>query len=474
MLAESKQHQAQPGLLIRPSPPDIKRGTQPYLLRRSLPILRFRVTRTYAFAGIDSRLVPAASIRSCFRDLTASRRFWSLSRVFRLAELLVHRVRIPLRRRIRHASHTRDDTESLVVRCRLDSGEVGWGEGLPRDYVTGESIDDAWRLVLAQPWADLLPLEWTSLGDLVARLASPLPLREVPAGSRPCFGNSLRCAVELALIDAACQAAYQPLMAVTRLVPETLAIRHLSPKVRYSAAVTAQSGWREWIRLLKLKIYDFGDVKVKVGVTGRDDVASLRRLRRILGDSIDLRIDANCAWTPDELPDRIAPLRQFQLSAIEQPVPHQHVQDLARIRDRIGVPIMLDESVACLEDLHAAAEQGWADLFNLRLSKCGGLIPSLRMAAAAHQAGLGYSLGCQVGETGILSAAGRHFACSVAGLRYREGSYDRHLVRETLLREDITFRYGGWASALTGPGLGVTVDETAVHRVSCATHRWTP
>jgi L-alanine-DL-glutamate epimerase-like enolase superfamily enzyme len=403
--------------------------------------------------------------------------------VLRLAELLVHRVRIPLRRRVRHASHTRDDTESLVVRCRLESGETGWGEGLPRDYVTGESIDAAWQLACAQPWGQILPREWADLPDLVGQLGligqvagsgqpGVIPLQGVSPGTRPCFGNSLRCAVELAILGAACQAANQPLMAVTRLVPETMAIRKLSPRVQYSAAVTAMPGWREWIRLLKLRVYDFGDVKVKVGVSGRDDAVSLRRLRRVLGERIDLRIDANGAWRPDELVEKIAPLREFRLSAIEQPVPHELVAGLAAVREAVGVPIMLDESVASIEDVYAAAEQGWADLFNLRLSKCGGFIPTLRMAAASHRAGLGYSLGCQVGETGILSAAGRHFACSVDGLRYREGSYDRHLVRESLIREEITFRYGGWANALTAPGLGVTIDEPAVQRVTSATHRW--
>lgn len=67
---------------------------------------------------------------------------------------------------------------------------------------------------------------------------------------------------------------------------------------------------------------------------------------------------------------------------------------------------------------------------------------------------------------GILSAAGRHFATSVAGIRYLEGSYDRHLVRERLTVEDATFGYGGRAPALTGPGLGITVDADAVRRVT--------
>ena len=103
---------------------------------------------------------------------------------------------------------------------------------------------------------------------------------------------------------------------------------------------------------------------------------------------------------------------------------------------------------------------GYGDLFNLRLSKCGGFVAALRLAALAKANGLGYQLGCQVGETGILSAAGRHFAASVGGIAYHEGSYDRHLVRDSLLEKDITFGFGGWAPALDGPGLGVTVSPS--------------
>jgi muconate cycloisomerase len=84
------------------------------------------------------------------------------------------------------------------------------------------------------------------------------------------------------------------------------------------------------------------------------------------------------------------------------------------------------------------------------------------LAAIARDAGLGYQLGCHPGESGILSAAGRHWTSSVAGVRYLEGSYDRHLFRRLVTREDITFGYGGRARALTSPGLGVTIDTTVL------------
>src|SRR5262249_43902559 len=155
------------------------------------------------------------------------------------------------------------------------------------------------------------------------------------------------------------------------------------------------------------------------------DVYRLRTLRSVLGVRRDLRVDANEAWAPEEVARRIAELKPFGVSAVEQPVAHEHVRILAGVRRQTGVPVMLGESLCGPFDAERAVEGGTCDLFNLRLSKCGGFIPSLRLAQFARRHGLGYQLGCQVGETALLSAAGWHFASSVAGLRYAEGSYDR-------------------------------------------------
>src|SRR5262249_11284801 len=145
---------------------------------------------------------------------------------------------------------------------------------------------------------------------------------------------------------------------------------------------------------------------------------------------------------------------------------HEEVATLAELRKTIQTPIMLDESLCGEVDAERAVQSGWCDLFNIRLSKCGGFIPSLRLTQMAKRHGLAYSLGWHVRETAILSAAGRHFATSVSDIRYLEGSYDRHLVWERLSQEDITFSRGGWAPALVGCGLGVTIDPARVEWVT--------
>ncbi len=387
----------------------------------------------------------------------------------RIAQLVAYHVRIRLKKPIRHASHTRSETDSVVVQCTLDEGHIGWGEGLPREYVTGETIDTVLAQVRDTDWRSQLSAAFQNLSDAIS-ICDQISLPR-PSDVRDCFGNSLRCAVELSILDAAARAEGVPLSHVTMLVPEALAIAKSRDRVRYSGAITTSGTWGQRIKAWKMRLFGFHQVKVKVGAEGVDDAEALRRIRKIVGPKVDLRLDANEAWTCENLEQKLAPLLKFDVTSLEQPVPHEQVAGLAKVRPRIETPIMLDESLCSASDGQRAIEAGLCDLFNLRLSKCGGFLPSLRLAAMAHRAGLGYQLGCQVGETGILSAAGRHFAASVDQIRYLEGSYDHFLVKERLTKEDLTFGYGGFAPALTGPGLGIHIDENQLRQVTQAEER---
>lgn len=385
----------------------------------------------------------------------------------KVVELTAHHVRIPLRKPIRHASHQRIDTDNVVVRCVLDTGHVGHGEGVPRDYVTGETIES----VLAHLQASDLSAQVSPCRDFEAavRMAEQLRLAPQPDDDRQIRGNAARCAVELALLDAAGQCFGEPLATVTRLVaPDLHAPR---PRIRYSGAITSARGWKLKFSAWAQWAYGLKQIKIKVGIAGYDDVGRVAVVRRRVGRRVDLRLDANEAWTPAEVVERIRSFAPFAVSAVEQPVAHEHVGCLAAVRQQVPTPIMLDESLCGMVDAERAIAAGTCDLFNLRLSKCGGILPSLRLAQRARAAGLACQLGCQVGETAILSAAGRHFATTVGGLRYLEGSYDRRLVREALATTDLTFGYGGVAPALTGAGLGIAIDPAALARVTVRTVR---
>ncbi len=390
----------------------------------------------------------------------------------RIHRLTAFHVPITLRRPVRHASHERSANDTLIVRCVLDDGSVGWGEGLPRTYVTGESIDSAWRQLEQTRFESLLETRFDSPAAAAAAVDA-LILADVPADPgvivRECFGNAVRCALELAILDAACRSAHMPLGSLIGQLPQSAAFADCREQVFYSGAITSESPRKQWLSALKMRLFGFRHIKVKVGARGIADADCLRRIRLVAGSSVNLRLDANEAWHCDELESRVAPLLRFRPSCLEQPVPHAETPGLAAIRSQLSVPVMLDESLCSRADAEKAIAGKWCDAFNIRLSKCGGLVRSLELVQLARQHGLFCQLGCQVGETGILSAAGRHFACHVPDLRYVEGSFDRFLVRETLVEPDITFQYGGRGPRLSEPGLGVAVDECRIRALALRT-----
>lgn len=374
-----------------------------------------------------------------------------------IRKLEMLRIDVPLRKPIKHASHERTTSENLVVRVELESGHVGYGEGVPRSYVTGETIETTFKALEGVDWARTIGMP-ASFADVVRRLER-LTLPEIESDPRGMAGNAARCALELAVLDAYGRAFGESVGRAIELVEIKGLERFDAPcGVRYSAAITAESRRKEIVSAIKFRLYGFRDVKTKVGVAGQDDPRRLETLRCILGRRIDVRLDANEAWRADELLAKVAPLLRFRPSVLEQPVAHAEVDALAELRPRLGVPVMLDESLCGWPDAVAAVEKKTADVLNVRLSKCGGILPSLRIMALARRSGLGVQLGCHPGETALLSAAGRHVACRVDGIRDLEGSYDRHILRANLTRDDLTFSYGGRAGPLNGPGLGVQVD----------------
>ncbi len=387
----------------------------------------------------------------------------------KIRSLTAFELPIELKTAIRHASHVRRHNDTLIIRCELTDGSIGWGEGLPRTYVTGESIASVWRHLQATDFEQLADACLASPTDAVVALTA-LRLADVPADKditpRECFGNSVRCALELSLLDAVCRSTDCSFSDVIHKLPAADELFAPRDDVHYSGVITAATGLQQWRNTLKMKVFGFRQVKIKVGTAGIDDVISVGRARRILGRHVDLRLDANEAWDCDQVVTRIQTLEPFAPTCLEQPVPHSQVQGLADVKSCIATPIMLDESMCCEADASRAIAAGTCDLFNLRISKCGGIIPCVRLAALARQHGLGYQLGCQVGETGILSAAGRQFACNIGQIRYLEGSYDRFLVRSAVTREDLTFRYGGRATRLHAPGLGITVNENIIRQTA--------
>ena len=365
---------------------------------------------------------------------------------------------IPMRIRFEHARAGRASSTGLLVRLALDGGAVGWGEGIPRDYVTGETLATAVAIIRS---------------DYAARLAADAPLATVPIESDGIVHNAAWCACELAYLDALGRSRRQR---VADMLAGTFGLKPHRLLRRVSAVLSAGPVEKTRRNLRLMRLLQFRDYKLKVGADANQDEANLAEVGRQLGRGLrrrrgptrrTLRVDANGAWDLEEAVRQAAGLARWRVVAVEQPLAKGNEAALADLRRRTSVPIMLDESLLTLAEAERLVAGGCVDLFNIRVSKNGGLVQSLHLAALAHRLGLDFQLGCMVGETGVLSAAGRIFLELVGRrARFSEGSYGRLLLGSDVTRERLSFGYGGFVRAMTGPGLGVHVSMRKVRSVA--------
>ena len=359
---------------------------------------------------------------------------------------------LPFRFSFNHALAERSLTRNTFVQVTLSDGTIGFGEGVPRSYVTGETAEDALDAVSQRYGPALLGRDLRDPADVTEVLdeaAAALPA----SWTRP--PGAGWCAFELAVLDAAGHRFGLP---VSHWLGPVRA-----PVLTYDAVLPFSSAAAVVTLAGLIRSLGITQVKVKVGKDLDTDVSRLRLLRSLLGSDADLRIDANCAWTDEQALVAIEALRRYRISAVEQPVSADDIQGLQRLTAACPEAIIVDESLRTVAEAETLADAKACDAFNIRVSKCGGLRASMRIAEVAADAGITVVVGAQVGESGILSAAGRHLAACLAP-RYLEGSAGRLLLREDMTRERVLPGRAGRARPHAGPGLGVTVKTDVLRR----------
>ncbi len=365
----------------------------------------------------------------------------------RIRSITLYHLELPFAQAFSHSVKHRTVSETLIARVESNQGVVGFGEGAPRPYVTGETLDGAMTSIASEIWPTLRTITFpalrttTDLGLISRLIPTPAPQDRVR-------WHAYRCAVELALLDCLLREAG---IGLAELLPAR------RQRIRYSGVVGTVSV--EEARRLGRQMKRAGLSAIKVKVGSGDDVARLKAVREVCGPEMSLRVDANGAWNVEEAASMLAQFEPYRIDAIEEPIVCRDPGALRSLKQRTAIPIVVDESLATVEDALALVEAGACDIFNIRVSKCGGLVPSLDIAEVAHTHGVQVQVGAHVGETAVLSAAGRHLAAAIPRVRFVEGSFGTHLLTEDVSEEDIRFGYGGEAQVLTGPGYGITVQE---------------
>ena len=352
---------------------------------------------------------------------------------------------IPMVAPFRIALGVTSAADCLFVRLSTDAGVSGWGEATPFPPITGDT--QAINAAAAEHLAPLLlgkdPLD---IEGRVAELARCLA-----------FNSSVRSAFDMALHDVAGKVAGLPLYALLgggrRQLTTDVTIGLADPETMARQALELARG-------------GVPAIKVKLGTTADEDVRRVQRIREAVGDELPLRLDANQGW---DFPTAVTVLTRLSAAGIEyceQPIAHWDVDNFRRLRERVSIPLMADESVFDHHDAGRLAAGGCCDFFNIKLAKSGGIRTALRIEAVAAAYGARCMLGCML-ETRLGLTAAAHVVSARPNIRYVD--LDSHFQ----LAQDPIVGGGRWEHGTielpSEPGIGAAVDPAFLERAEHVT-----
>jgi muconate cycloisomerase len=218
--------------------------------------------------------------------------------------------------------------------------------------------------------------------------------------------------------------------------------------------------------------YGVGIVSLKVGPARnwRVDVEKILAIRAAIGDSVGIAIDANESYDLSTGTTMLAALQQAggSVAYFEQPMNRSNLAELAALRHRTGVTVVLDESVITLADALRAAQANAGDGFVVKLSKLGGVTGCRRLIGITRAAGLAHTFGgnsqanlleaaCYAHLVAAFPTGDRYAAEFILGLGIFDADPICRLVSGMALQS-------GRVTPPNAPGLGIEVDMNELER----------
>ena len=326
-----------------------------------------------------------------------------------------------------------DSVANVILEIRTAEGAVGLGAASPEPGVTGETLE-ACRANLEER-----NLSWLVGQD--AREAASL-CRETEA--RMPRSPAARAAVDIALHDLLGQHVGLALVDLLGRAHEALPTS-ITIGIKGVGETLAEA--EEYLGR------GFTILKVKTGLDLEEDLERLSRLRERVGPTIRIRVDANQGYGLEQTARLFEKTAALAIEFVEQPLPADAVPLLRSLPEEWRDRIAADESLLDASDaLSLVSSPRACGIFNIKLMKCGGVRPALRIAAIAETAGVALMWGC-MDESRISIAAGLHAAFASPATKYLDldGSLDlaRDVVEGGFILEDGVMR------TTDAPGLGL-------------------
>jgi L-Ala-D/L-Glu epimerase len=211
----------------------------------------------------------------------------------------------------------------------------------------------------------------------------------------------------------------------------------------------------------------FRIIKIKLGKQPEEDVERVKQIRKAVGDSIALRIDANQGWNFDQADYALNHLAAYQIDFCEQPMRHWADHLLPELKKRSPIKIMADESVFTHHDANRLITQQACDYVNIKLAKSGGILEAIKINEVCQQNNIACMMGGML-ESRVALTAFAHFATAFNNVLFYD--MDTCLLGHTTDPVLNGATYQGYQVCLpNGIGIGADVEEsflTTLEKVS--------
>lgn len=355
-------------------------------------------------------------------------------------------LQIPLKEPFRISGGEVAVKDAIVVTAETDSG-IGLGESAPMASSFGYSSDTpegCWEDLSERIVPLLMGKSFGSIDDIAA-------LAEGWEGSRFAVAGA-----ETACWDLLAQSRHET-------IAELLGAAHsyVNMQVESGLAVGLYPTVVELLKAIDTHLGE-GYRRVKIKIAPGRDVDLVRAVRQHFGDELPLMVDANGAYTRDDI-DLFRELDDLDLLMFEQPMADDDLDGLAELQAAVTTPVCLDETADSLERTAEAIRRGAGRVVNIKIQRVGGFGPALAM----HDLCQANGVACWVGtmpELGVGQGQGIHLA-TLANCKYPtdvEPSARWFVDDYVVPRIELTSP--GLLSVPTRPGLGYQVDAAKIRR----------
>lgn len=193
-------------------------------------------------------------------------------------------------------------------------------------------------------------------------------------------------------------------------------------------------------------------IKLKAGRDLKKDLARIKMIKKISKDKINIQLDLNQGLNFNQAVWLGRIIEKLGISAWEEPISFDSFKQLRNLKEKVKIPIILDESIKNIEDLKKAVKNKAIDILNIKISRLAGLTGSLQLIRLCEEHKIKIDIGCSE-ELGIATNAQLHLGAIVQNLKTMEVLGSRRLGFD-LIKEKHKIKNGRLELNLSKPGLG--------------------